>query len=644
MTTSRRLAGPVDGAKSPAATLTTLDAQAVTIDNGLWARRQTVNRDAALPHGFRMLEAAGNLENLRIAAGRSSARYRGPVFMDSDVYKWLEAAAWEMGRLRSEWLRSTSEATIDLVAAAQGADGYINSYYSVAEPGKRWTDFAHGHELYCAGHLIQAAVAFRRATGDDRLLTIAQRFADYLHLLFGPGRRVATPGHPEIEMALVELYRETGERRHLDLAAFFLEHRGRGWLGPGRYNSSASFQDRVPVREATTVEGHAVRALYLTTGVTDVYLETGEAALLGALHRQWHDLVSGKLYITGGVGGRHLSEAFAQPYELPNDLAYCETCGAIASVMWSWRMLLATGESRFADLVERTLYNAVLSGVSLTGDRYFYVNPLASNGEPEHLSRGGCIRKEWHLVACCPPNVMRQVATFGHYIATRDPAGLQIHQYAPARIAVDLGTGPAMTLRMETAYPWEGRVRIAVEQAPTTPRTLSFRVPGWCTAATARVNGKPVSPGAKSDLRIERAWQGGDVVELDFAMEARLIEAHPWIESTRGCMAIERGPLVYCLEQADHPEARIADLELDTESPLESSWVSGRLEGVTVIRGSGWAVDTAPWKDRLYRPVARGRAAPRRRMALTAVPYYAWANRGPGAMRIWVPRGSGGAV
>ena len=246
MTTSRRSAGPVDGAKSPAATLTTLDAQAVTIDNGLWARRQTVNRDAALPHGFRMLEAAGNLENLRIAAGRSSARYRGPVFMDSDVYKWLEAAAWEMGRLRSEWLRSTSEATIDLVAAAQGADGYINSYYSVAEPGKRWTDFAHGHELYCAGHLIQAAVAFRRATGDDRLLTIAQRFADYLHLLFGPGRRVATPGHPEIEMALVELYRETGERRHLDLAAFSSSTAAAaGW---GRGATTARRRSRIACR------------------------------------------------------------------------------------------------------------------------------------------------------------------------------------------------------------------------------------------------------------------------------------------------------------------------------------------------------------------------------------------------------------
>src|SRR5215472_17597366 len=491
MTTTRRSPGPVDGAKSPAATLTTLDAQAVTIADGLWARRQTVNRDAALPHGFRMLEAAGNLENLRIAAGRSTARYRGPVFMDSDVYKWLEAAAWEMGRAPNEWLRATSAATIDLVAAAQGADGYINSYFTVAEPGKRWTDFAHGHELYCAGHLVQAAVALRRATGDDRLLTIAQRFVDYLHSLFGRGRRVATPGHPEIEMALVELYRATGERRHLDLAAFFLEHRGRGWLGPGRYNSSTSFQDRVPVRDATEVEGHAVRALYLTTGITDLYLETGEAALLTALDRQWHDLVSGKLYLTGGAGARHLSEAFGQPYELPNDLAYCETCGAIASVMWNWRMLLATGEARFADLIERTLYNAVLAGVSLDGEQYFYVNPLASDGEVEHLHRGGCRRKPWHLVACCPPNVMRLLASLAHYVATRDASGLQIHQYAAARIA-----GPSATLQMETAFPRDGRIRIEIEETTGEPWTLALRVPDWCAGASARVNGREADASA----------------------------------------------------------------------------------------------------------------------------------------------------
>jgi len=639
--TPPRAAGPVDAEKSPAAILKPLDARAVTIDGGVWARAQSVNRDAALPHGHRMLEAAGNFENLRIAAGRSNGRYRGPVFMDSDVYKWLEAAACEIARAPSAWLASTSKEAIDLVAAAQGADGYINSYYTVAEPGKRWTDFAHGHELYCAGHLIQAAVAFRRATGDDRLLAIARRFAEYLHSQFGPGRRVATPGHPEIEMALAELYRETGERRHLDLAAFFLEHRGRGWLGPGRYNSSVSFQDRVPVRESTTVEGHAVRALYLTTGVADLYLETGDRALYETLDRQWRDMVEGKLYLTGGVGARHLSEAFGHPYELPNDLAYCETCGAIASVMWSWRMLLATGESRFADLIERTLYNAVLAGVSLTGDRYFYVNPLATNGDVELLSRGGNRRKEWHLVACCPPNVMRLFATLGHYVATRDAAGLQIHQYGSARVTADLADGN-VALRMESAYPWEGRVRLTIEDAGAKPWTLDLRVPGWCAGASARLDGQGVGVlGAAGYLQIERAWKRGDVVELDLPMPARLTEAHPRIESTRGCVAIERGPLVYCLESVDNPHGHVADLEIDATAPLESAWTPDRLEGVAIVRGAGWEVDARSWTNRLYRPVG-GPPAARRRVVLTAVPYYAWANREPGAMRVWIPRGAPG--
>ena len=329
------------------------------------------------------------------------------------------------------------------MAAAQGDDGYVNSYYTVAEPGRRWTDLPQGHELYCAGHLVQAAIAYRRATGDDRLLAIARRFVDHIHSVFGPGRRATTDGHAEIEMALVELYRETGERRHLDLAAFFLDQRGRGRIGPNRYDSAAAFQDRVPVREATTVEGHAVRALYLTTGVADVYLETGDAALLQALTRQWRRHGRRQALPHRRRRRRHLAEAFGHPYELPSDLAYSETCGAIASVMWSWRMLLATGQSRFADLIERTLYNAVLAGVSLIGDRYFYVNPLASNGEVEHLHRGGRrARKPWHLVACCPPNVMRLLASLGHYVATHDASGLQIHQYAAARITWRPGGHP----------------------------------------------------------------------------------------------------------------------------------------------------------------------------------------------------------
>jgi len=633
--TAKATAAPVETAQSSGAVLKTLDIRAVTIDGGLWARRQAVNREAALPHGLRMLETAGNLDNLRIAAGRKTGRFHGRVFMDSDVYKWLEAAAFEIARAPSDQLRASSETLIELVAAAQGDDGYLNSYYTVAEPGRRWTDLAHGHELYCAGHLIQAAVAYRRATGDDRLLAIARRFVDCIHAVFGPGRRATTDGHAEIEMALIELYRETGERRHLDLAAFFLDQRGRGRIGQNRYDSPAAFQDRVPVREATTVEGHAVRALYLTTGAADLYLETGETLLLETLTRQWQDMVESKLYVTGGVGARHLAESFGLPYELPSDLAYGETCGGIASIMWSWRMLLATGHARYADLIERTLYNAVLAGVSLTGEQYFYVNPLASNGEAEHLHRGGCRRKAWHFVACCPPNVMRLLASLGHYVATGDASGLQIHQYAAAHVVA-----PSVVLRMETAYPWDGRVRLTLEETSAGPWTLALRVPGWCTGASVRINGRETGGNAAPSryLCLERAWARGDVVEVDLPMQARCVVAHPWIESTRGCVAIERGPLVYCVEQADHPGTRIADLEIDAAAPLQSAWEPDTLDGVTVIRARGWEIDTTVWRHRLYRPLAPGPPASRRPVALHAIPYHAWANREPGGMRVWIPR------
>jgi DUF1680 family protein len=631
---------PTDTTHSPAARWRTLDGNAVTIEGGLWARRQATNRDAALPHGYRMLETAGNFENLRLTAGQRAGRYRGPVFMDSDVYKWLEAAAYEHARLPSEWLRSHMDAAIDIVGAAQGADGYLNSHYTVAEPGRRWTDFAQGHELYCAGHLFQAAVAHHRATGEDSLLGIARRFAEYLVDRFGPGKHPGTPGHPEVEMGLIELYRETGDRRYVELARFFLDQRGRAWLGPGRYNSAAYYQDRVPVREASELEGHAVRSLYLTTGIADVYLETGEGALQSAVERQWADLVTHKLYVTGGVGSRHLGEAFGQPYELPNELAYDETCAAIASILWSWRMLLATGEGRFADLIDRTLHNAVLAGVSLDGERYFYVNPLASNSRPEHLGRGGCVRKEWHLVACCPPNVMRLLASLGHYVATRDRTGLQVHQYVPAQIATSLASGQRVRLRMETRYPWEGSVRLTLEDAAGEPWTLALRVPAWSGLPAVRVNGTAVdsTPAADGYARLERRWQAGDLIELDLPMEPTFIEPHPAIESTRGCVAIERGPLVYCLEQADQGDAPVAELEIDATATPAARWDPGLLEGVVTVRAPGYQVDTSPWRGRLYRRAGSDPSPRRRLVELTTIPYYAWANRGPGAMRVWIPR------
>jgi len=609
----------------------------------LWSQRQAVNREVSLRHGYRTLEQAGNLHDLRLAAGLVEGEYRGPLYMDSDLYKWLEALAWQLAHGPDDELQRMADATIELIAAAQADDGYLNSYCQVVEPDKRWHNLKDGHELYCAGHLIQAAVAHHRVAGNTDLLSVACRFADYIGSMFGPGRRSGTPGHPEIEMALVELYRETHERRYLELAGFFLDQRGRGTLGSGRYGNPAYYQDHVPVREAMAVKGHAVRQLYLAAGVTDVYMETGEQALLDAVTRQWRDMTSGKSYVTGGVGSRHEGEAFGEPYELPNDRCYCETCAAIASILWNWRMLLATGETRFADLIERTLYNGFLSGVSLDGQRFFYVNPL--------LSRGGIERAEWYRCACCPPNVMRLIASLGHYFATGDPTGLQIHQYGPATIHAELEPGRRVALRMETDYPWQGHVRVTIEHTNSLPWKIGLRLPGWCRKlpsasggvreASVQVNGQPVKVSAgEGYVTIERVWHEGDTVELDFPMAPQLIEPHPRSDSTRGCVAIERGPIVYCLEQCDQePPANDAfmDVQLDETAPLEATWRGDLSGGVMAVEAIGYAVDMDSWQDRLYRPVRNRGDLPRRPVRLTAVPYHVWANRGPGAMRVWIP-------
>jgi uncharacterized protein len=582
---SARTAGVVDTRKSRYARWRSLPSQAVTIDGGFWARRQVVNREVSLGHGYRMLEQAGNLDNLRIAAGHADGAYRGPVFMDSDVYKWLEAVAYEMMRQPTPDWQPIADQVIRLIRAAQRDDGYLNSYYQVADPGRRWTDLAHGHEMYCAGHLFQAAVAFHRATRDDRLLQASCHLADHIDSVFGPGKRIGTPGHPEIEMGLVELHRETGEARYLRLAEFLVDQRGHGLLGPGRYNSSAYYQDRVPVREALTVEGHAVRAMYLTTGLTDIYLETGDRALFEALERQWRDMVNGKTYITGGLGSRHLGEAFGQPYELPNEAAYCETCAAIGSFNWNWRMLLATGEARFADAMERALFNAFLAGISLDGDRFFYVNPLTSQGRTEILSRTAPERVEWHRVACCPPNVMRTIASLGSYFATSDETGVQVHHYAPSRMVAETVSGARAVLRMETDYPWDGTVVLTVEEAPAEKWSLSLRIPAWSPEAEVLINGKQAEADSRPGtyVRLDRTWRQGDRIELVLGLRARLTAPNPWIESARGSVAIERGPLVYCIEQADQGSHRVPDLEIDTKGALKSIWRPDVLGGVMQV-------------------------------------------------------------
>ena len=625
---------PVQGSSScvvPTASaqvrLRPLDPTGVRILGGLLGDRQRVNREVTIPLGAEQLERAGTLENLRVAAGRSQGRHRGMVFSDSDVYKWLEALAWEAQRQPSPELERFAAETTDLVAAAQQPDGYLNSYWQL-DGRERWSDLEMGHELYCAGHLIQAGVAAAR-TGSPRLLGVARRVADLLVDVFGSDSDPRTDGHPEIEVALVELYRETADRRYLDLADKLTGRRGYGFFAGGRFELPY-YQDVEPVRGSRSIVGHAVRALYLAAGVTDLYAETGDEALLEAMLCQWDDLVSTKLYLTGGVGSRHYGEAIGDPYELPPDRAYCETCAAIASIMWNWRLLLVTGESRFADLIERTLYNGFLAGHSLDGRSFFYANPLHS--------RGGDARHAWNRVACCPPNIMRLLASLHHYLATTSDGGIQLHQYATSTIRAVVPVAGPVELAVETDYPWSGSVTVEVVACGDAEWTLSLRVPAW--ARRASVDEAAVEPARYAE--VTRRWKPGDRVELELDVSPRLTAPNPRIDAVRGCLALERGPVVYCFEAGDLPAgADLADVALQREAEPADSGPLAPLGGVPAVSVAGVVRDLDGWAHTEYVDVRElppdGAAAPAR---LLAVPYFAWANRGDGGMRVWVP-GSG---
>lgn len=601
-------------------------ATTVRITGGFWAARRATNAEVSIPQGPSKLEEAGNLANLRAAADGKGTFTGDFQFQDSDVHKWLEAASWQLAdNPENSQLAAHIEELAALLAAAQDADGYLQTYYQVAHPELRWQELGWGHELYCAGHLIQAAVAHHRATGRRELLDVAERFAAHIDATFGKEKAIdGVCGHPEIETALVELYRETGERRWLDLAGYFVDRRGYGVLNAGadrgddRDMGRAYWQDHVPVREADTVEGHAVRQLYLLAGATDLAAETGDAELRAALERLWDAMVATKTYVTGGVGSRYEGEAFGDPFELPPDRAYAETCAAISSVQWSWRMALLTGEAKYSDLVERTLFNGFLSGVGLDGDSWLYVNPLQVR--EEHADRSGdqtARRTPWFHCACCPPNVMRLLASLPHYVASGDAEGMQLHQYATGVYAAGEGI-----VRVETAYPWDGRITVTVEEAPADRDwSLSLRIPSWCTQfkASAPDGSAPTETG-DGWLRVHRRWSAGDTLTLDLDLTARLTRPDPRVDAVRGCVAVERGPLVHCLEGVDQqPGVRLDDVTLPYGSDLAVAQEPELLGGVAVVTADG-----------------------RRRsdgggVRLTAVPYYAWANREEGAMRVWIP-------
>jgi uncharacterized protein len=591
-----------------------------------WQRR---NAAASMPLALRQLVVAGNLDNIRLAISAStSPRYRrsrdlgpvhpvpglgyhGPVFMDSDIYKTLEAIGWELANDPSPPERTAlsdfATTAIDLLAMAQRPDGYLNSYVQASgEP--RYSRLAVSHEMYCAGHLIQAAIALRRGAGDSRLLTIATRFADQLVSEFA-GLEKGLDGHPNIETALAELYRETGTRAYLDLASQFVEQRGHGLAGDSGMGRRY-LQDHMPVRESPTEVGHAVRALYLEAGVTDVATETHDAELLESSIRRWDDMVAAKTALTGGNGSRHIDEGFGDRFELPPDRGYNETCAAIASFQWSWRLLLATGDPKYADLMERVLHNGFAGSVAAAGDRFFYVNPLQRR--PDHFEKDDPgRRREWFTCACCPPNIMRLLASVHHYLATADGDTLYIQQYAAARVAA-----ADLELEVVTGYPWSGEVTLRILAAPPAARELALRIPAWSSAAGFTINNHPERPVPTHHgyLRLRERWRPGDEVTLRLDMTPRWTYPDHRADALRGCAAIERGPLVYCFEQADQP-VPLDELTVSRGSPLaeRAATVDGIGPTVQVTVGAGPGVSAV------------------------AIPYFQWDNRGPGAMRVWVP-------
>jgi uncharacterized protein len=630
--------GPVvvDTSSSAYARLSPLPVTAIRLQDSFWSPRLEINRKTTLPSQYGLLEEKGRVDNFRRAAGKKDIPFQGVYyFNDTDVYKWLEAASWSLATDPEDAaLRQRVEDAITEIADAQDANGYLNTFFSVERSGERWTNFDL-HEMYCAGHLFQAAVAHYRATQSTRLLTVAVRLADHICDNFGPeeeGKRCQLDAHAEVEMALVELYRATGNRRYQEQAQFFLDARGHGLLGrPYKYFDPDYAQDNAPFRELDKVTGHAVRMMYLDCGATDVYAETGEAALKAALDRQWANMTERRQYVTGSIGARGDGEAFGKDYQLPSTSAYAETCAAIGSIMWNWRLLLVTGEARYADVLERVLYNGMLAGLSLDGTRYFYENPLSDDGTHR--------RQSWFECACCPPNVARLLASLPGYFASVSENAVWFHLYGASRGTATLPGGESVVWTQKTDYPWDGEIEIELLQVPPTPVGFTLRIPGWVDGASLAINGVPgeteLQPG--SYACVERVWRPGDTLRLTLPMPVRRLVGHPNIVDTYGRLALMRGPLVYCIEQADHPDADLTALRLSADADLQVVRRPDLLGGIVTIEGEAWAKDLSDWRQVLYQPTGAIREAPMRSVRLTAIPYYAWANRTPGPMTVWIP-------
>lgn len=620
---------------------------AVRCEDDFWNSRIETNRVISIPYAFEQCERTGRVDNFRRAAavvrGDPDADMTPPalVWDDSDVFKIMEGAAYALSSHPDPGMEAYLDRLIELIAGAQEADGYLYTARTIdpsnthGYAGKqRWElERKASHELYNLGHLYEAAVAHHQATGKHNLLDVALKSADLLDRTFGPGKESIWPGHQVTEMGLVKLYRVTGDERYLALAKFLLEARGPdGHEGSGsQYN-----QSHAPVIEQSEAVGHAVRATYLYAGMADVAAVTGETSYIEAVDRIWDDVAGKKLYITGGIGATAEGEAFGPAYDLPNLTAYAETCAAIGNVFWNHRLFLLHGDARYIDVLERSLYNGLLSGVSLDGMSFFYDNPLESDGAHR--------RSPWFDCACCPSNVARFLPALPGYVYAQRGDTIYVNLFVSGSAKIELEGGRAVKLEQETRYPWDGKVRLTVKESSAEPLTIKLRIPGWGRnevvpgdlyrfastseeTPTLRVNGEPV--GVQLDrgyASLTGVWQSGDTVELDLPMPVRRVVANERVEADRGRVALQRGPLVYCAEWADNG-GPIRDLALPNDSELVAEWAPGLLNGVVVLKGRALR-----WDEGAGGPTGQD---------FTAIPYYAWAHRGPGEMLVWIPAVAG---
>ncbi len=616
------------------------------VNDSFWLPRILVNRTRTLVIEFELLEKTGRLTAFNLNG-------KTHQFWDSDVAKWMEATAYSLAQYPDPALEQKLDQTIGRMSNAQTEDGYLNSFYQTRTLLKRWSNLRDMHELYCAGHLIEAAVAYYEQCGKRAFLDVMCRYTDMICATFGhaDGQRRGVPGHPEIELALVRLYRATGEQRYLALAQYFINDRG---VEPNIFvdeavareeaNAAAfdlsNIQAHIPLKEQSEAVGHSVRACYLYTGMAGVAVETHDESLWAVCKRIWENLTRKRMYITGGIGSTQHKEQFTIDYDLPNENAYAETCAAISLVFFARQMLLIELNREYADIMERALYNGVLSGVSLDGEKFFYANRLAvypaliaskTNGD-----RFAAFRQEWFDCACCPPNIARLLADIGEYVASISDDIIALHLYIAG--SYDAVTcGHAVSLQIETDYPWDETVLVRVSSGTTTEFTLALRLPGWCRSPRIKVNGVDTDLSAITSsgyAYLRQQWADGDVIAMTLPMPVEQMEAHPSVRDDAGRIALQRGPLVYCLEECDNG-ADLSDVTISRSAPLciERTDLLG---GIVAITGTAFRRDLTHWSDMLYRPVRD--TVVRKQFSFTAVPYCLWNNREEGEMRVWLQR------